>query len=977
MTPNPRASRESFAMVALPRPFEISSGEPFADVASTTPPNLAALVSEAWRAAGGALSRDPALALAPLRFLRGHRFAPPRWPPDAAPTLVSALDKAEECARASPSLANELWDTAAILLATWARWRSTDHPANVSDVRATLARVLTVVRDRALDARRHRRARTHHPRAAHPGNLADPAAAEPNPASELPSKLGPTPALVLACVAAAPPCDTHLRLDALLALVHLAGSDSAARRTSTTFSAPSPADARPRSLGDAQNLAAAFAYALSAAEALDAHAGVDGVAARARDVTLAFARTCRASGFADAFFAQRVGATLIAGFKTLKPKRYCPRAASAAAATARDALASSADGASADGASADAAGFAFVAGALASSAGGADAVAEDAMRTAVAMTIRITADDTLPDRVARAWTWTTPSGFVGDGDGSSVALGDGPGPPTPGPRPGLGFGFEPGAEPGSPTVDPTLPPPPARSVDDDVARFCAVAAFAVSARACLADRAYPTDAAFADASIRAAAACLRAPFALLTSLEDARAEPSAAAALVRLATLAPSASLAPSLLTLVATRLNESPTLRVRSASTTIAFASRFARRFHESYRGFKRRADPRWIAAMDPDAIRPAFIGVFRATIGFALVAPMTTARDVVAAAEAAAAVEFARAPDPRYAPALQRIANAMSADHPVARAARLAFVAEAFPDERELDMPVAGTMTGTGPGRVDDASVRDVGVAWRDDDVFGTRLHLLLRLLPFAAAGPVHLGDNGGGDRTEDEPSRRRFASGSGSGSLSRAMPTALRCVGHPRAAIARAAHVAHVAAFRSHPETHEVWFLPYLDAALERFPGNTPGEPFVAAVGAVAQRGSPGSRLAVEAARRVVRRAKALDDLASVAGSSPTFGPGGAAAESAASASARAREHARAAAATLRRLVFGLVALVDHELVPELRDACEAAVMGAGVRGFESRSGRIAAYEDLVDGVLAIGDYARKSDAVRWALRLRSRI
>lgn len=969
-------------MVALPRPFEISSGEPFADVASTTPPNLAALVSEAWRAAGDALSRDPALALAPLRFLRGHRFAPPRWPPDAAPTLVSALDKADECARASPSLANELWDTAATLLATWARWRSADHPANVPDVRATLARVLAVVRDRALDAHRHRRARPHHPRAEHPRNRADPAAAEPNPASELPSKLGPTPALVLACVAAAPPCDTRLRLDALRALVHLAGSDSSARSTTTTtFSGPSssPANARPRSLGDAQTLAAAFAYALSAAEALDARAGVDGVAARARDVTLAFARSCRAIGPSDALFAQRVGATLVAGCKTLNPKRYCPRAASAAAATARDALASSADGASAD-----AAGFAFVAGALAASAGGADAVAEDAMRTAVGMTIRITADETLPDRVASAWTR---SGLVGERDGSSVALGDEGLGPGPGPGPGLGFG--PGDGPGSPAVDATLNmiPPPARAADDDVSRFCAVAAFAVSARACLADRAYPTDAAFADASIRAACACLRAPFAFLASLEDARAEPSAAAALVRLTTLAPSASLAPSLVTLVATRLNESPTLRVLAASTAFAFVSRFARSFHESYRGFKRRADPRRIAAMDPDAIRPAFLGVFRATIGFAHVAPMTTARDVVAAAEAAAAVEFARAPDPRYAPALQRIAAAMSADHPVARAARLAFLAEAFPDERELDAPVTGTTmetgttTGTGSGRVDEASKNTVGVAWRDDDVFGTRLHLLLRLLPFAAPGPVPLGGGGGGDRPEDETSRRRFASASGSefASLSRAMPTALRCVGHPRAAIARAAHVAHVAAFRSHPETHEVWFLPYLDAALERFPGSTPGEPFVAAVGTAAQRGSPGSRLAVEAARRVVRRAEALDALASVAGSNsdPGAGSAAAAAAAAASVSAQTRERARAAAATLRRLVFGLVALVDHELVPELRDACEAAVMGAGARGFESRSGRFAAYEDLVDGVLAIGDYARKSDAVRWALRLRSRI
>ena len=397
------------------------------------------------------------------------------------------------------------------------------------------------------------------------------------------------------------------------------------------------------------------------------------------------------------------------------------------------------------------------------------------MRTAVGMTIRLTADDTLPDRVASAWTW---SGLVGDRDGSSVALGDeglGPGPGS-GSGPGLGFGFGPADGPGRPAVDLTLRPPPARAGDDDVALFCAEAAFAVSARACLADRAYPTDAAFADASIRAACACLRAPFAFLASLEDARAEPSAAAALVRLATLAPSASLAPSLLTLVATRLNESPTLRVRAASTASAYVSRFARRFHESYRGFRRRADPRRIAAMDPDAIRPAFLGVFRATIGFAHVAPMTTARDVVAAAEAAAAVNRA-APGSGYAPALQRIAAALRADHPVARDARLAFVAEAFPDERELDAPVVGTGTGTttgtgtgpmmgtgtttgsGSGRVDGASKNYVGVAWRDDDVFGTRLHLLLRLFPFAAPEPVPVGGGGSGDRPEDETSRRRF--------------------------------------------------------------------------------------------------------------------------------------------------------------------------------------------------------------------------
>ena len=318
LTSNPRVS---FAMVALPRPFELSAGEPFADVASTVPPNLAALVSEAWSAAGGALSRDPALALAPLRFLRGHRFAPPRWPPDAAPTLITALDKAEACARASPSLANELWDTAATLLATWARWRSADRPAIASDVLATLARVLAVVRDRALDA--HRQRAKHHP--------AEPRAdvlAAGNPAPELPSlpsKLGPTPALVLACVAAAPPCDDQLRLEALHALVRLA--DAGARASASTVSSSSSftANARPRALGDAQTLAAALVYALSAAEALDAHAGVDGVEARARDASRAFAMTCRATSPSDALFAQRVGATLIAGCKTLHPRRYYPR----------------------------------------------------------------------------------------------------------------------------------------------------------------------------------------------------------------------------------------------------------------------------------------------------------------------------------------------------------------------------------------------------------------------------------------------------------------------------------------------------------------------------------------------------------------------------------------------------------------------------------------------------------------------------
>ena len=756
-----------------------------------------------------------------------------------------------------------------------------------------------------------------------------------------------------------PPCDDQLRLEALHALVRLA--DAGARASASTVSSSSSftANARPRALGDAQTLAAALVYALSAAEALDAHAGVDGVEARARDASRAFAMTCRATSPSDALFAQRVGATLIAGCKTLHPRRYYPRAASAAAAAARDALASSADGASADVAD--------------SRRRGPTAAAEGARTPSPGRDAnRRRNDDSnhrgriLADRVARVW-----SGVVGESDGSRDAR--------------RGDGVE-----GVATRAFRLPTHPSTSAAD-AARFCAVAAFAVSARACLVERAYPIDAAFIDASIRAACACLRVPFALLTSLE--RVEPSAAAARVRLATLAPSAMFAPSLMTRIATRVDASPTLRDRAASTTFAYASRFARRFHESYRGFKSRADPRRVAAMDPDAIRPAFLGVFRATIAFARVAPMTTARDVVAAAEAVAAVEFARAPDSNYAPALQRIAAAMSADHSVARDARLAFLEFAFPDERELDTPVSVSTGSTGftgstefagwTGRVDAASDSSesssapgntVGVAWRDDDVFGTRLHLLLRLFPFAAPGPDSLGD-GGGERLGDESSRRRFGNGYGSASrgsaLSRAMPAALRCVGHPRAAIARAAHVAHVAAFRSHAELHEVWFLPYLDAALERFPGNTPGN----RRRAWARREEDVPGVTAAEPRDASRRAEALDVFANVAGSNPNPEPIDAAVAFAASVSVEARARAR----RRRRFVDCVRSRRARRsrARAELRDACEAAVMGAGARGFESQSGRIAAYEDLVDGVLGIGDYARKSDAVRWALRLRSRI
>jgi hypothetical protein len=128
----------------------------------------------------------------------------------------------------------------------------------------------------------------------------------------------------------------------------------------------------------------------------------------------------------------------------------------------------------------------------------------------------------------------------------------------------------------------------------------------------------------------------------------------------------------------------------------------------------------------------------------------------------------------------------------------------------------------------------------------VLGTRLHLLLRLLPYAAP------------RVADPLSSLAF----------RALPTASRCLHHPRNAISRAAHVAHVAVFRAHPSLHAAAFPPYLAAALAGFPATTPAEPFVAAVGTVAKHGVPGSRLAARAARMIGARAAELDRAAAAA-------------------------------------------------------------------------------------------------------------
>ena len=190
---------------------------------------------------------------------------------------------------------------------------------------------------------------------------------------------------------------------------------------------------------------------------------------------------------------------------------------------------------------------------------------------------------------------------------------------------------------------------------------------------------------------------------------------------------------------------------------------------------------------------------------------------------------------------------------------------------------------------GRVDAASDslrsssapgNTVGIAWRDDDVFGTRLHR--SSASFRSRRRAQFPSEMVAVR-DWKMNRRVDGSGMGTGprlafgALAR-VPAALGAWGIlARRSLARRTSRTSPRFDRTRRRTR-IW-SPYLDAALERFPGNTPGEPFVAAVRRWRRRGRPGSRLAAEAARRVVRRAEALDALANVAGSNPNPEPIGA--------------------------------------------------------------------------------------------------
>ena len=131
----------------IPTPLELSLGEPFEDVAANPVGTSASSAKKAWDDATASLTRDPAVALAPLRFLAANRFGiPDPWPVESPRVLLEALAVANATAASSPSLASDMWSLAAVLLGTWARWRSERHPGGTSEAREILLSIARTVR---------------------------------------------------------------------------------------------------------------------------------------------------------------------------------------------------------------------------------------------------------------------------------------------------------------------------------------------------------------------------------------------------------------------------------------------------------------------------------------------------------------------------------------------------------------------------------------------------------------------------------------------------------------------------------------------------------------------------------------------------------------------------------------------------------------------------------------------------------------
>ena len=1023
------------------RPVELALGEPHVDTRSGPPPGLlsgdAFLFAEKWAAAADALARDPVLALAPLRALRDRRFVRPRpgangWPDAAVPTLFAALDASRSCAAASPTLAGELWGTAAGLLAAWARWhapRSVVSETNgaggaaaaaAAAAAATLSRVVDVVaaaRDAFSSVGFHV-----------PGG-----------------PLGPMPALCLACVAASPAAPRETRARALASALE-------------TLDRLAPENAF-ASAAEARALAASFAYACAAAEEthtathaveLQSAHGDDRRSIDATSTSLArvFFPLWRNDGFFSSgnaeTLAQRAG-LLLARAARATARLSFPRIAASLARNARDVLVRSErllkesprgggvplaiprfpDGHS--GAAFVAAGILLACrrpvpdGAEATALYGhvsrpataldaldalrvAEAHAAEAVAAAAAVSAALAADDALADAVADARSR------------------------------GVSFPSKEGVS--NHEISRTKKKTDATVAETSLvaAAWSALAAGALSASRCVAERVFDSDASShvehaharsidididVDASgrrvgkqtcffavVSGAYRFAAAPLLVAAKCARARTDPASASAAVASARAAPLAANAHALIDLACgelargwTRgeaLSPQKSARARFASRATA---RFARDAHEGYTFFLASTPAEWRGALDPTSVWPALADARLAVVvacehltALALEedASRRMGNDIetlhvslsVAACDALAYVEFARAFDAhmsrrgqiatpvtpvetkavyraqmgsaRYALALTRLAAALGADSPAGAAFRKRFALESVPEvPREglgSEYPSANTLTLP----------------------MDSRANVFLRLVPYFASGA--------------------FGDAPGFLVTARALPLAAHYASHQSPGFARAAHLALAASFRAAPAaTVPDAFAPYVERSLERLYASSDAdaarasakkpveEAFASTVLVVAECGGATRRsrdAVAAAARALVERAKRLDAFSFL----PDVDTN--------AENVRVRIERTKDARTLRRLVFALLPLVDHALVPDIQSAAEEAVLSVcpyrrrpEEENEEENGGgtapRLAAYADLVRSVMAIGDVARKGAATQWALRLRARL
>ena len=1028
------------------RPVELALGEPHVDTRSGPPPGLlsgdAFLFAEKWAAAADALARDPVLALAPLRALRDRRFVRPRpgangWPDAAVPTLFAALDASRSCAAASPTLAGEIWGTAAGLLAAWARWHAPRSvvsetigaggaaAAAAAAAAATLSRVVDVVaaaRDAFSSVGFHV-----------PGG-----------------PLGPMSALCLACVAASPAAPRETRARALASALE-------------TLDRLAPENAF-ASAAEARALAASFAYACAAAEEthtathaveLQSAHGDDRRSIDATSTSLArvFFPLWRNDGFFSSgnaeILAQRAG-LLLARAARATARLSFPRIAASLARNARDVLVRSErllkesprgggvplaiprfpDGHS--GAAFVAAGILLACrrpvpdGAEATALYGhvsrpataldaldalrvAEAHAAEAVAAAAAVSAALAADDALADAVADARSR------------------------------GVSFPSKEGVS--NHEISRTKKKTDATVAETSLvaAAWSALAAGALSASRCVAERVFDSDASShvehaharsidididIDASgrrvgkqtcffavVSGAYRFAAAPLLVAAKCARARTDPASASAAVASARAAPLAANAHALIDLACgelargwTRgeaLSPQKSARARFASRATA---RFARDAHEGYTFFLASTPAEWRGALDPTSVWPALADARLAVVvacehltALALEedASRRMGNDIetlhvslsVAACDALAYVEFARAFDAhmsrrgqiatpvtpvetkavyraqmgsaRYALALTRLAAALGADSPAGAAFRKRFALESVPEvPREglgSEYPSANTLTLP----------------------MDSRANVFLRLVPYFASGA--------------------FGDAPGFLVTARALPLAAHYASHQSPGFARAAHLALAASFRAAPAaTVPDAFAPYVERSLERlYASGAEGvfsldaarasakkpveEAFASTVLVVAECGGATRRsrdAVAAAARALVERAKRLDAF-SFSSDVDTNAE-----------NVRVRIERTKNARTLRRLVFALLPLVDHALVPDIQSAAEEAVLSVcpyrrrlAEENEEENGGgtapRLAAYADLVRSVMAIGDVARKGAATQWALRLRARL